>query len=90
MKIVKKYKSNISTAETFGVWPGKTIAVICSSDISHGGINDRIEYVKVGNAHHEAFLWFDDLDDARAIGETLLEFANEAERRDREGGRNGR
>ena len=42
---------------------------------------DRIEYIKIGDTSHDAFLWFDDLDEAKVLADKLIEFWAESRRR---------
>ena len=84
MKIVKSHKNRTAHSENFGVWAGKTLldqevdqhASLCN----HGGVSDSIEHVKIG--YGDAFVWFDDMDEVRRLGEKLLEIAEEAEKRE--------
>lgn len=81
MKIVKQHKNRSVHSEAFGIFSGKTLAEVNATDCSHGGTNDRIEYIKIGDTSHDAFLWFTDLDEAKRLGERLIEFYEESERR---------
>ena len=40
------------------------------------------EYIKIGDCSHGAFLWFDDLDEAKALADKLIEFWAESRRRE--------
>lgn len=85
MKIVKQHKSRSVHSEAFGIFSGKTLADIeidhIASVVTHGGISDRIDHVKVGNTSHPAFLWFDDLTEVERLGKKLVEYAEEYKRR---------
>jgi hypothetical protein len=84
MKIVKRHKNRTAHSENFGVWPGKTLldqeVDVHATIASHGGCNDRIDYVKIGCG--DAFIWFDDMEEVRRLGEKLVEFAEEAKKRE--------
>jgi hypothetical protein len=47
---------------------------------NHGGVSDSIEHVKIG--YGDAFVWLDDMEEVRRLGEKLLEIAEEAEKRE--------
>lgn len=85
MKIVKQHKNRSAYSESFGIYSGKTLADIPFGVHTHavtaGGLNDKIEYVKIGNTSHDAFLWFDNMDELKPFAEKLLEIASEHERR---------
>jgi hypothetical protein len=85
MKIVKLHKVNSAHSEQFGIWSGKTLANIpvgkTDHQVSHGGLKGQIDHIKVGDGSHEAFLWFDDLQEAYELGGKLIELATEAELR---------
>jgi hypothetical protein len=85
MKIVKQHKNRSVHSEAFGIFSGKTLADIKvginETGCTHGGTNDMIDYIKVGDTSHGAFLWFDDIQEAEILGRKLIEFAEEAERR---------
>ena len=85
MKIVKQHKNRSAHSEAFGIYSGKTLADIeidhIASACTHGGTNDQIDYVKVGNTSHGAFLWFDDISEVSRLGRKLVELAEEYERR---------
>ena len=84
MKIVKSHKNRTAHSENFGVWAGKTLldqevdqhASLCN----HGGVSDRIEHVKIG--YGDAFVWLDDMEEVRRLGEKLVEIAEEAKKRE--------
>ena len=82
MKIVKKHKNRSAHSEAFGIWSGKTLAEIPvgihDHQVSAGGLNDQIEYIKVGDGSHNAFLWFDNPEEAREFGQRLIELADHA------------
>ena len=86
MKIVKQHKNRSVHSEAFGIFSGKTLADIeidhIASACTGGGLSDRIDHVKVGNTSHGAFLWFDDLEEAKALGDKLIEFWAESRRRE--------
>ena len=81
MKIVKAHKNRSKHSEGFGIWSGKTLSEvsIANSGISHGGCSDMIDYIRFGT--NEAFMWIDDMEEARMLGEKLIQLAEEAERR---------
>ena len=85
MKIVKQHKSRSVHSEAFGIFSGKTLTDIeidhIASACTHGGTNDRIDHVKVGDTSHGAFLWFDDIGEVSRLGRKLVEYAEEYERR---------
>lgn len=85
MKIVKLHKSRSAHSEAFGIWSGKVLANIpvgkTDHQVSHGGLKNQIDHIKVGDGSHEAFLWFDDLQEAYELGGKLIELATEAELR---------
>jgi len=85
MKIVKQHKNRSVHSEAFGIFSGKTLADIKvginETRCSHGGLNDMIDYIKVGDTSHGAFLWFDDIQEAEILGRKLIEYAEEAESR---------
>ena len=85
MRIVKHHKSRSQHSEQFGIWSGKTLANIPvgkhDHHVTHGGLSDKIEHVKVGSLSHDAFLWFDDMEELRSLGEKLISIADEAARR---------
>ena len=82
MKIVKQHKNRSVHSEAFGIFSGKTLAEVDASNCSHGGTMDRIEYIKIGDTSHDAFLWFDDLDEAKVLADKLIEFWAESRRRE--------
>jgi len=79
MKIVKKHKHNTKSSELFGVFSGKTIADIpinvIAAQCTYGGLGGKIDHIKVGDTSHDAFIWFDDLDEVAALGEKLVYYA---------------
>jgi hypothetical protein len=83
MKIVKSHKNRTAHSEFFGVWAGKTLldqeVDIHATLASHGGVNDQIHHVKVGNG--DAFIWFDDMEEVRRLGAKLTEHYKEWFRR---------
>ena len=85
MKIVKKHKNRSAHSEEFGVWSGKTLADIPVNkhdyQVSFGGLQDRIDHIKVGNNDYDAFLWFTDMQEVKEFGQRLVELAEEAEKR---------
>ena len=81
MKIIKRHKNHSAHSKYYGVFSGKELADIDCLQVSHGGRSDKIEYIKIGDNSNEAFIWFDDMADARAIGKKLISFADEADRR---------
>lgn len=85
MKIVKRHKNRSAHSEAFGIFSGKTLADIKiginETGSSYGGLNDMIDHIKVGDTSHEAFLWFDDMQEAEILGRKLIEYAEEAESR---------
>lgn len=90
MKIVKTHKIRSAHSEQFGLWSGKTLADIPvrfnDYQVSFGGVQDKIDHIKVGNLVHEAFLWFTDMQEVREFGQKLVELAEEAERRQQNAG----
>ena len=85
MKIVKTYKNGSKGTEIFGFFPGKTIAEIpiniVASQCTYGGLDGKVQYIKVGDTSHDAFLWFDNLDEVAALGEKLAYYANKGKER---------
>lgn len=85
MKIVKLHKVNSAHSEQFGIWSGKTLAEIPVNknhhQISHGGIQGQIDHIKVGDGSHEAFLWFDNMQEVYDFGGKLIELAIESDTR---------
>jgi hypothetical protein len=85
MKIVKLHKVNSAHSEQFGIWSGKTLAEISVGknhhQISHGGCNDQVDHIKVGDGSHEAFLWFDSMQEVYDFGGKLIELAIESDTR---------
>lgn len=83
MKIVKQHKNRTKTSEEFGIHSGKTIADIpinvIAAQCSYGGLGGKVDYIKIGDTSHDAFIWFDDLKEVRALGARLVEFAQKAE-----------
>ena len=79
MKIVKHHKHNTKSSELFGVFPGKPIAEIpiniVAAQCTYGGLDGKVQYIKVGDTSHDAFLWFDNLDEVAALGEKLVYYA---------------
>lgn len=86
MKIVKAHKSRSAHSEAFGIWSGKTLAEIPvgkhDHQIAYGGLQDKIEHIKVGNGSYEAFLWFDNVQEAGEFGQKLVAVALEAAKRE--------
>ena len=85
MKIVKLHKNNSAHSEQFGIWSGKTLAEIPVGkndyQVSHGGLNNQIDHIKVGDGNHNAFLWFDSMQEVYDFGGRLIELAIEADTR---------
>ena len=86
MKIVKRHKHATKTSEMFGCHPGKTVTELENfkhgiGQISSGGYSDELQYIKIGDCTHDFFLWIDNFEEARAFGEKLIAFADEADRR---------
>jgi hypothetical protein len=85
MKIVKHHKVRSKTSKQFGIWSGKVLSEIPVGlnkyQVSHGGFNDKIDHIKVGNLSHDCFLWFDDIQEAKEFGLNLIDIAEEQERR---------
>ena len=86
MKIIKRHKNATKTSELFGCHPGKTVAELeifkdGIGQISSGGLNDQLQYIKIGDCTNEFFLWIDNFEEARAFGEKLIAYADEADRR---------
>jgi len=85
MKIVKKHKNRTKHSEDFGIWSGVTLADItmnwCGYQVSFGGLQDQIDHIKVGDNSHDAFLWFDNIAEAKMLGQRLVEIAEEQEKR---------
>lgn len=83
MKIVKKHRSRSAHSEPFGIWSGKTLEEVKvdphATCATYGVLDDMIVHVKIGTG--DAFLWIDDLDEARALGEKLIEIADEQAKR---------
>ena len=83
MKIVKQHKNRSAHSELFGIWAGKTLQEVevnpHATCATHGGLNDMIDHVKIGQG--EAFIWLDDMDEARRLGVRLIEFADEDAKR---------
>ena len=86
MKIVKAHKNRSAHSEAFGIWSGKTLAEIPvgihDHQVSHGGLQDRIDHIKVGDGTFEAFLWFDNIQEAGELGQKLVDLALEAKSRE--------
>jgi hypothetical protein len=82
MKIVKQHKNRSVHSEAFGIYSGKTLAEVNANNCSHGGTMDQIHYIKIGDCSHGAFLWIDDLDEAKVLGDKLIEFWAESRRRE--------
>ena len=49
--------------------------------VSHGGCQDQIDHIKVGDGSHEAFLWFDNMQEVYDFGGKLIELAIESDNR---------
>ena len=81
MKIVKQHKNRSVHSEAFGIYSGKTLAEVDASNCSHGGTMDQIQYIKIGDCSHSAFLWIDNLDEAKQLGDKLIEFYEESIKR---------
>ncbi len=81
MKIVKQHKNRSVHSEAFGIYSGKTLAEVNAYNCSHGGTMDQIHYIKIGDTSHDAFLWIDNLEEAKQLGEKLIEFYEESEKR---------
>lgn len=85
MKIVKLHKVNSAHSEQFGIWSGKTLAEIPvgknDHQVSHGGLQDQIDHIKVGDGNYEAFLWFDNMQEVYEFGGKLIELAIESDTR---------
>ena len=85
MRIVKRHKSRTKHSEEFGIHSGKTIANVeinwCGSQVSFGGLQGKITHIKVGDTSNDAFLWFDDMEEARTLGQRLVDIANESDKR---------
>lgn len=86
MKIVKTHKNRSAHSEAFGIWSGKTLAEIPVGihhhQVTTGGLNDKLDHIKVGNGSFDAFLWFDNIQEAGEFGQRLIEIAEEAKRRE--------
>jgi hypothetical protein len=86
MKIVKSHKNRSAHSESFGIWSGKTLAEIPVGEhdhqVSFGGLQDKIEHIKVGNGSFDAFLWFDNIQEAGEFGQKLVDIAQEAKNRE--------
>jgi len=82
MKIVKAHKNRSAHSESFGIWSGKTLSEIPvglhDHQVTAGGLSDQIDHIKVGDGSHEAFLWFDNPEEAGEFGQRLIELANHA------------
>jgi hypothetical protein len=85
MKIVKRHKSRTKYSEQFGIWSGVTLANIPMGAHDHqtsfGGLQDKINHIKVGDNSNDAFIWFDDMNEARVLGQRLIDIANESDKR---------
>ena len=79
MKIVKQHKVRAKSSEEFGIFSGKTIADIpinkIAAQCTYGGLGGKIEHIKIGDTSHDAFIWFDDLDEVAALGKALVYYA---------------
>lgn len=79
MKIVKQHKVRAKSSEEFGIFSGKTIADIpiniIAAQCTYGGLGGKIEHIKIGDTSHDAFIWFEDLDEVAALGEKLVYYA---------------
>ena len=86
MKIVKAHKNRSAHSEAFGIWSGKTLTEIPVGkhdyQIAYGGLQDKIDHIKVGNGSYEAFLWFDSVQEAGEFGQKLIDVALEAAKRE--------
>lgn len=86
MKIVKQHKNRSAHSEAFGIWSGKTLAEIpvgiYDYQVTTGGLNDKLDHIKVGNGSFDAFLWFDNIQEAGQFGQRLIEIAEEAKNRE--------
>lgn len=87
MKIVKAHKSRSAHSESFGMWSGKTLAEIPvgihDHQVTTGGLSDQLVNIKVGNGSFDAFLWFDNIQEAGEFGQKLVDIAMEAANRER-------
>ena len=87
MKIVKRHKNNSQHSENFGIWSGKTLADIQMNwhgyQVSFGGLQGNIDHIKIGDNSHDAFIWFDDPQEARVLGQRLIDIADENDRRNK-------
>ena len=90
MKIVKKHKNRSAHSEHFGIWSGKTLADITidinAHQVTQGELSGQIVHVKVGNNSHDAFLWFENMQELRSLGQKFTRLADEAERRQQNAG----
>jgi hypothetical protein len=87
MKIIKRHKNRTKHSEHFGIWSGVTLADIQMNwhgyQVSFGGLQDNIDHIKVGDNSHDAFIWFDDIQEARVLGQRLIDIADENDRRNK-------
>ena len=85
MKIVKKHKNCSAHSERFGIWSGKTLADIAidinACQVSHGELGGQIVHIKIGNNDHDAFIWFEDMQEVMSLGKKLVRLADEAQKR---------
>ena len=86
MKIVKAHKNRSAHSEAFGIWSGKTLAEIPvgkhDCQIAYGGLQNKITHIKVGNGSFDAFLWFNNVQEAGEFGQKLIDVAEEAKNRE--------
>ena len=79
MKIVKSHKNHSAHSESFGIWSGKTLAEIPvgihDHQVTTGGLADQLDHIKVGNGSFDAFLWFDNIQEAGEFGQKLVDIA---------------
>ena len=85
MKIVKKHKNCSAHSERFGIWSGKTLADIAidinACQVTHGELGGQIVHIKIGNNDHDAFIWFEDMQEVMSLGKKLVRLADEAQKR---------
>ena len=74
MKIVKQHKSRTKHSERFGIWSGKTLEEIKTSEnisISNFTAPDKFAHLKVGSQSHGHFILIEDLEEVKFLREYL-------------------
>ena len=89
MKIVKQHKNRSPHSQSFGIFSGKVVAELNSfqnglGQVTSGGLNGKLDYIKIGDTSQSHFIWIDDFAEAKAFGEKLIALSEEHERRQAE------